>query len=420
MQNFFKNKLIYIAIPLVLTALLVGGTIFLQSILEPKPVPADLSAISSEKVITFSGRGWGHGVGLCQYGAEGSARAGKNHAEILDFYYPGTRIENLNKTDKTVLRVEIAKGLDAGNISATGDFEIANRRGQQIATDKAGHVWTLLPDGAGKIILKDPNGQNKGKFSSIIFKPYPLKSNSILRVVNNNHRYRGFISVNLMGSNSLRIINHVVLEDYIKGIDEVPVGWNIETLKAQAIAARSYAVSRLNSKEKYGFDLYSDQRDQVYIGFEEEVSDNAKRWTDASTQTAGKVLTYDGKIISGAYYHSTCGGSTENVEDVWETHEPLEYLRARTCDSCDFSPKYKWETRFKVSELQEILNSNPQTKIDGRLVKAEVFSRKGGRRVEYVSLYGTGGRRDVKGADIRYVLGLDSTWFDVINPKNSK
>lgn len=413
MLKIIKNRLKYIIVSLTFTLLLIGGVILLQASLSKRSPPSDIAPLPAEEVITFAGRGWGHGVGMCQYGAEGRAKAGKNYKEILGFYYTGAEITKTDKPQK-VLRVDLLRGLNAGKITSTGDFEVVDRFGNRIGISKADQIWTATPDGTGRITVKDSTGQSMGKYiSPIIFKPYPVTGNSILKVVNNNQRYRGFIVIRLHGLNSLRIINNIVLEDYVGGIDEVPADWNMETLKAQAIAARSYAISRIGSKSRLGFDLYSGQEDQVYVGYEREVSKNGSRWLKAASQTSGKILMHNGEIVS-AYYHSTSGGSTENVEDVWETHEPAEYLRAKTDEFCKESPKYRWKVKFGVRELEEKLNSSPDTRIKGRLVELKVLSRIKGRRVYDISAYGTGGRRDIKGSDIRQILNLNSTWFDII------
>jgi stage II sporulation protein D len=159
----------------------------------------------------------------------------------------------------------------------------------------------------------------------------------------------------------LDAINSVDVEDYLRGVIPYEIGKldssRIEALKAQAVAARTYAYKHFNSRESMGFDVFADTKDQVYKGLE-----SATPLTDAAVKaTAGVVMTYGGEFII-AYYHSTCGGVTEtlatwNRPDVPYLHSKPD-LRPNGKPWCDESSYIKWERRFADKEIVKLLKAN--------------------------------------------------------------
>ena len=159
----------------------------------------------------------------------------------------------------------------------------------------------------------------------------------------------------------LDVVNSVDVEDYLRGVVPYEIGKldssRIEALKAQAVAARTYAYKHFNSRESMGFDVFADTKDQVYKGLE-----SATPLTDAAVKaTAGVVMTYGGEFII-AYYHSTCGGITETLA-TWN-REDLPYLKSvpdKRPDGkpwCDESSYIKWERRFADKEIAKLFKSN--------------------------------------------------------------
>ena len=159
----------------------------------------------------------------------------------------------------------------------------------------------------------------------------------------------------------LDAINSVDVEDYLRGVVPYEIGKldssRIEALKAQAVAARTYAYKHFNSRESMGFDVYADTKDQVYKGFE-----SATPLTDAAVKaTAGVVMTYNGEFII-AYYHSTCGGVTETLA-TWNRPD-LPYLQSKPDlrpngkPWCDESSYIKWERRFADKEIAKLFKAN--------------------------------------------------------------
>ena len=181
---------------------------------------------------------------------------------------------------------------------------------------------------------------------------------------------------------------------------EMSGNWPQEALKAQAVAARSYAIHQRMKSETDLYDVDSTQYSQVYKGLQTESSGTYA----AVDATAGQVLTYNGQIIL-AVFHSASGGHTENVEDVWM--EPLPYLRA-VPDYDQGAPVYQWKENFSRAQMS--------SKISG---VGNVISMKPERTTAYGSVLsmkvvGDGGSRVMTGADLRRVLNLRSTRFTVI------
>lgn len=134
--------------------------------------------------------------------------------------------------------------------------------------------------------------------------------------------YRGFLMIQNR-NNKLTVINNVDLESYIKGVvpAEMPSGWEVEALKAQAIAARSYALANLGKRANLGFDLKDTPEDQAYGGASAETA----KTNSAVDETSNMVLTYNYKVVS-AYYSASAGGQSINAKDVWGSDLP--YIRS--------------------------------------------------------------------------------------------
>ncbi|MDR1829762.1 MAG: SpoIID/LytB domain-containing protein [Candidatus Fibromonas sp.] len=185
--------------------------------------------------------------------------------------------------------------------------------------------------------------------------------------------YRGNWSV-LSTDSGLTIINTLPIEDYLKGVVPHEIGRlkqeEFEALKAQAVAARTYAYHHLGSRKSQGFDIYADTRDQVYNGKNEEDS----LASEAILATDGLVIKYNGSLIE-AYYHSTCGGKTETSE-VWG-QESKPYLVAVSDSAngrvfCELSKYMKWEEKFGREELVSLFQKNA---MDARADKTFSFSK---------------------------------------------
>ena len=211
--------------------------------------------------------------------------------------------------------------------------------------------------------------------------------------------YRGNTQV-VPTSKGLTAVNHVDLEQYLYSVlgSEMSASWPLEALKAQAVAARSYALYKRQTSGNSVYDVGDTQTWQVYKGVETE----AKSTQIAVSSTDGQVMTYKGKIIL-AVFHSSSGGHTENVEDVWS--EPLPYLRG-VKDYDEGTPEYRWQKTFSPSELSQRLGiSNIRSLIPERTTTYG--------SIKTMKVVGDSGSKSLSGSKLRQALGLKSTRFTV-------
>ncbi len=199
----------------------------------------------------------------------------------------------------------------------------------------------------------------------------------------------------------LNAINAVDLEDYIRGViaEESPSSWPLDALKAQALAARSYALS--TGVGGNGFDHYDDTRSQVYGGIGSETA----RTNQAVSSTAGEVVEYKGKVAE-TYFFSTSGGHTENNEFSFLGGTPLPYLRGVPDPYDDASPYHRWTRKLSNGQMQAELGGL----VRGKLKRIVVTKRGVSPRIVKAKLVGSGGTTKVSGPDLRSYLGLPDTW----------
>lgn len=218
--------------------------------------------------------------------------------------------------------------------------------------------------------------------------------------------YRGRTHLVRQGD-TLTAINYVDLEDYLYSVvgAEAVATWPLEALKAQAVAARSYALYKSSTERSSLYDLDTTIGTQVYKGLDTEYTTTHQ----AVNGTAGQVMTYNGKVILAAF-HSSSGGHTENVEDVWTS--PLPYLRA-VVDYDQQSPVFQWDKVVSVQEMNTLIGGVGTIKT---MVPEETTPH---GRVVNMKVIGDRGTTVVSGAELRKVLDLRSTLFRVTGDGNS-
>jgi len=217
--------------------------------------------------------------------------------------------------------------------------------------------------------------------------------------------YRGKVRV-VPTANGLTAVNYVGLEEYLYSVvgGEVPTNWPLEALKAQAVAARSYALYQRQSSANTVFDVGDTTRWQFYAGIEEETA-----ITQAAVQgTQGQVLTYNGQIIN-AVFHSSSGGHTENVEDVWQS--PLPYLRG-VPDYDQEAPVFRWSVNITAEQARQLA---PNV---GNVIALQPERVTPQGRVATLRVIGDSGETQVTGDQVRRVLNLRSTLFTVRSQPN--
>lgn len=210
--------------------------------------------------------------------------------------------------------------------------------------------------------------------------------------------YRGRVLL-LPQGNGVTAVNYVDMEDYlysVVGAEAVP-SWPQEALKAQAVAARSYALHQRNTSRNGEYDVDSSTKTQVYKGLASEYTTTHQ----AVKATADEVMTYDGRVIL-AVFHSSSGGHTENVEDIWTS--PLPYLRG-VVDYDQTSPVFQWSKSVAPSQLMQVVGNVGNI----RAIVPEKTTPQG--RVVSLRVEGDRSSRSLQGAEVRRALDLRSTLF---------
>ena len=249
-----------------------------------------------------------------------------------------------------------------GIIENTGDVAIGSEDDFHIAVIKTNEKIKMSGDNIYSVKI------SKGK---IIFDKKQFSAD--IRIIPQNDkkitvggkRYKGNIVLKINNRKKLTVINELYLEEYICGImtKEVAPSWSFESLKAQAIVARTYVIKNLGKHGTNGFDLCSKTHCQVYGGADSE----DERSNRAVYDTAGEILKYNGEIIN-SLYHSSCGGRTEDVRNVWsdslpdrrqagKTENP-EYLTGVKCGFCDKDKWYNWSSAISLKTVRDNLRSS--------------------------------------------------------------
>jgi stage II sporulation protein D len=222
--------------------------------------------------------------------------------------------------------------------------------------------------------------------------------------------FRGLIGFKIIENSKLISINYVELENYLYGVvpNEISASWGMESLKAQAVAARTYAVANINPNASYGYDMDDNQNSQVYRGFISE----KEATTNAVNETRGEMIYYNDKLIQ-AFYHSTSGGSTENSGNVW--FENLPYLVGVEDAFSDRSgsPYSEWQKSYQKNEIIKKLKDDGHNASELYLIEITKVSENN-RVIECI--FSTDiGELVYKKENARLLLGLMSSWFTIEN-----
>ena len=340
----------------------------------------------SSATFVITGHGWGHGVGMPQWGAYGYAQQGWLYPRILAHYYPST---TLGPAPLARVRVLLKSGATTVSLSSAVPFTVKDASGTSYPLDPGAVTLTK----ALKVKV-DPAKPAQALPGPLVFSPggQPLKL---------DRRYRGSLQVSVVDG-KLQVVNTVGLEAYLYGVvpSEMPHAWAAEALKCQAMVARSYALAV--RKTGGTFDLYSDTRSQVYRGVDGEQPESSA----AVDATAGQVVLYQGKVAT-TYFYSSSGGRTAAIQDVWPNAKPVPYLVSVADPYDTISPHHDWGPfKFTAATLSKKL------KVPGRLVDIQAVLNGSGRATSLTAT-GTLGEVTVAAGDVRRLLGLRSTWFSL-------
>jgi stage II sporulation protein D len=344
------------------------------------------------------GHGFGHGVGMSQYGAYGYAKHGAGYREILEHYYSGTRVTG-------------GGGGGTGGAGGVGGGGIGSRKaggkvrvllgsgGSAVKFSGAGRAcgkrinprrrYAFVLSGGG-VRLQASGGRGTGCGAEAV-------ASAGVSIVGFG-RYRGNLVARADGG-ELLAINSLGVDAYVKGVvaNEMPPSWPQQALRAQAVAARSFA---LTSSRSEAFDLYSDTRSQVYEGRSSETPTTNK----AVSATAGQVVTFQGETANTTYF-STSGGQTEDARFGFGGSN-VPYLKSVNDPYDDASPVHNWRERFSDEDMESKLSGL----FGGSLQRIEVVETGVSPRIVRAKVIGSSGSSTVSGSTLQSRLGLRSTW----------
>jgi stage II sporulation protein D len=343
------------------------------------------ASAAPKTTFAVKGAGFGHGVGMSQYGAYGYAQHGWTAAGILAHYYTGT---SLGTTDPNRnVRVQLTS--QTGSATFSGARQAGTRKLDPATT------YTVRRKGLSQLELR-AGGKRVATFTA----PLQVASASGVLALPGRGSYRGVMEFAPTVFSGISITNVVALDQYLQGVvpAESPAYWPAEALRAQAIAARTYAITTAKSAD---FDHYADTRSQVYAGVGvETAATNA-----AVAATRGQVVTYQGQPVV-TYFFSTSGGRTESVENTNLGTAPRPWLVSVEDEFDNASPRHRWTTTLTLSATAKKLGGL----VKGTFKGIRVLKRGVSPRIMAAEVVGSRGVTPVDGATLRARLGLYDTW----------
>jgi stage II sporulation protein D len=372
------------------------------------PVGADAKsvdqvfAVPDTGVFKVSGHGYGHGHGMSQYGARGAARNGLTWKQILAFYYPGTTLATTASEIRVLITADTTPDVV---VSPTSGLSVRDRTtGTTYALPSVSGAtrWRINPDGAQNRVGYYDGSWHGWKLFAGDVEFFATGKAITLWLPSSSRSYRGALraAAPSAGSSVRDTVNVLSIDDYVKGVvpAEMPASWEAEAVRAQAVAARTYAAWSRQSRASSYWQICDTTSCQVYGGASSEDS----RANAAVVATAGQILRYDGKPAF-TQFSSSSGG--------WTSAGSVPYLvsKADPYESSSGNPYTNWSVDLSAAAIQRAYPSI------GTLQRVRVTSREGGGdwegRVWSLTLEGSKGDAVVSGDRFRSTFGLRSTYF---------
>ncbi|MDQ3956849.1 MAG: SpoIID/LytB domain-containing protein [Actinomycetota bacterium] len=406
-------------------------------------VPA--SPALAERTVTITGGGWGHGIGMSQYGTLGRAQNGAGHQEILEHYYTGAKVQTVDIPGH--IRVGLLQGRDAISVTSEAHrdgggravFKVQGRSGK-ISAGGAGTTWKVEASSTGGMRLYKNGTKVKRDGKTVFGDPSHRllllyeKHGTRIDPADKSYDYAygrldfgTYESAGCGAGYCTRLVVQLSMQKYLYGLGEVPSSWPHAALRTQAVAGRTYAYAKILAhpqQDRYPCDcaVFDSTYDQAYTGDGKRLA-SLQWWDDwqgAVDDTKNQVVTYAGKPIQ-ALYSSSSGGHTEDNENVWGG-TPLPYLRGvpDKPDAVESNPNHEWDpVKMSYSKFESQLDDEFGI---GKLVDFKVVERGvSGRVTHWVEATNTGGVR-IEGSDktvrvggwtFRVEMGLRDTLFYV-------
>jgi SpoIID/LytB domain protein len=365
--------------------------------------------VPSSRTITLSGHGFGHGIGLSQYGAQNAAIKGLTWGAIMRYYYPGIKGMPFTSSIRVLLTADTTASVIVTGKSGIVFRNLATNKTLALPASISGHTvtrWQIIPSQGkatqsalqyrttgGWTTYKSTRWTGDGQFEGPSTLSLVLPDNSAVT-------YRGALRSALpsSGSTTRDTLNVLSLETYLRGVvaSEMPSSWKPSALQAQAVAARTYAARSIAAGHRY--DICDTTACQVYRGTKAETAA-----TDAAiSATAKTIVTYGGKPALTQFSSSSGGYSAAGSE-------PYLKQKVDTYDNFSGNPNHSWTATVKATTVEK---AYPKI---GTLKSLKITARTGGGdwggRVSSLTLTGSKSSVTITGATARTALGLKSTWF---------
>lgn len=394
-------------------------------------------AARTDADFTVLGKGWGHGVGMSQYGARGAAELGCSSRQILQTYYRGVSVGDARTHG--IIRVGLTSGSAVNNRVSTRsvdtvegalDWQLCDTDGcKTVAWQRPGKRWQVRVGPRGKFALwrEDKRMWRGGSESQLLRAPLTKRGVSrIIRLPVSGNAYKwGTLEFDSVASTyGSAYVNLIVgdMERYLRGLAEMPSSWETAALRAQAIVGRSYALNKLANGQRLDCrcHVWDSPADQAFTGWNKE-SEGAgavfgKRWVAAVRGSAQRIIRDPSGGIAVGYYSSSHGGASESSAFTWGGE--VSYLQSVDDSRWEMSSGNairSWSVGISAKRLGALFGVGSAIRISrprprgaaGRVGRPEAGY--GGVRIE-----GTQGSVQVSGEAFKARLGLRSTLFTVV------
>ena len=370
---------------------------------EPAPVP---------RAVVFAGHGYGHGHGMSQYGAQGAGLKGVEYRTILRFYYPGTLLGHVGGGLRVLLTADTSSDVSVRPAPGLRVRDLADGERWRLPTGQVGaSAWRIAPTNddasVSSVQYRDGAGWHRWNLPgrTVLRGDAQFRADTPLFLELPSGTVRGYRGVLRSASPSPRAttrdtVNVTSADSYVRGVlpAEMPTSWSMPALRAQAVAARTYATWSRSTAGNGHWDVCDTTSCQVYGG----VGSETERGNAAVAGTAREILRHDGRPAF-TQFSSSSGG--------WTAAGGQPYLPAHKdpWDDWPGNANHDWEQTVEASTIESRYPSI------GRLRTVDVTSRDGhgewGGRVRTVVLRGSNGNVSLSGDDLLFALGLRSTWF---------
>jgi len=386
-----------------------GAAALAMVVLTPVPGQARTYFVPVTDTLVVHGHGYGHGHGMSQHGAQGAALAGKSYRQILRFYYPRTRLARRHGPIRILISADTTPAVVVKPATGLRVRDLTDGSAWSLPQRSRIDLWRLAPTRGNRtdVQFRARGGWHRWKVpgrGSVTGNVQFEADRAIGLVLPNGSvvRYRGALRSALPqpGARSRDTVNVTSLDDYVRGViaAEMPASWAPHALRAQAVAARTYAAYLRQANSGRYYQICDTTSCQVYGG----ASAQTRSTNAAVNSTTGKILTYQGEPAFTQFSASSGG---------WTSAGGLPYLPAQKdpYDGWSGNSMHRWSVRISTAELE---SAYPQL---GRLQAIRVTKRDGhgswGGRVSELVLAGSGSRVRLTGDDLRWKYGLPSTWF---------